>query len=55
MESRKIVLMTVFVGQQWICRCEEQTLRTRVGWGEEGKGEMNGESSMDANTLPYVK
>ena len=23
--------------------------------GEEGKGEMNGESSMEANTLPYVK
>ena len=24
------------------------------GWGEEGEGEMNGESSMDVYTLPYV-
>jgi len=25
------------------------------GGGEEGEGEMNGESSMEAYTLPYVK
>ena len=26
------------------------------GWGgEEGEGEMNGENSMEAYTLPYVK
>ena len=25
------------------------------GWGEEGEGQINGESSMDAYTLTYVK
>ena len=25
------------------------------GWGEEGEGEINGESSMDPYTLTYVK
>ena len=25
------------------------------GWGEEGEGEMNGESSMEAYTLSYMK
>ena len=24
------------------------------GWGEEGEGEINGESSMDSYTLTYV-
>ena len=24
-------------------------------WGEEREGEMNGDSSMEAHTLPYVK
>ena len=34
---------------------ETQTQRTDKGWGEEGEGEMNGESSMEAYTLTYVK
>ena len=40
-----------------ICR-ETQIQRTDVwtrrGEGEEGEGAMNGESSMDANTVTYV-
>jgi len=37
MESRKIVLMKLFAGQQWRCRLREQT----YGYGqEEGEGEM---------------
>ena len=32
----------------------ENRLRYK-GWGEEGEGEMNGESSMEAYILPYVK
>ena len=26
-----------------------------IGGGEEGEGETNGESSVEAHTLPYVK
>ena len=32
----------------------ENTLMDK-GWGEEGEGQINGESSMDAYTLTYVK
>ena len=40
MESRKIVLMNIFTGQQWSRRHREQTYEH--GWGEEGEGGMNG-------------
>ena len=33
MESRKIVLMNLFAGQQWKCRRREQTYGQ--GWGRE--------------------
>ena len=35
MESRKMVLMFLFAGQQWRCRRREQTVDT-VGEGEGG-------------------
>ena len=53
MESRKMVLMNLFVGQQWRCRCREQPYGQ--GGREEGDSEMNGEGSMKAYTLPCVK
>ena len=53
MESRKMVLMNLFVAQQWRCRCREQTYGQ--GWGEGGECEMNEEGSMKAYTPPYVK
>ena len=38
MESRKMVLMNLFAGQEWRCRCREWTCRhsggKRVGWLE---------------------
>ena len=55
MESRKIVLMNLFPGQQWRCRHREQTYGHRLGRAEEGEGEMNRESSMEADTLTYLK
>ena len=36
-----------------LLRCKEQTYGQ--GRGEEGEGEVNGGSSMQAYTLPYVK
>ena len=43
MESRKMVLKNLFVGQQWRNRYRELT----YGHGErEGEGEMYGESNM---------
>ena len=45
MESRKMVLMKLFVGQQWRYRHREQTCGHGM-WGEEGEGEMYGESNM---------
>ena len=53
MESRKIVLMKLFSGQQWRHIYREQTYGH--GEGEEREGEMCGESDMESNTLPYVK
>ena len=53
MESRKMVLMNLLAGQQRRCRHREHTYGR--GQGEEGKGEMNGESSMEAYTLACVK
>ena len=49
MESRKMVLMNSFAGQQWRNRHREQTYGHRGG-GEEGEGEMYGES----NTETYI-
>ena len=51
MESRKMVLMKLFAGQQWRCRHREQTVDTVVV-GESG---MNGESSIDMCILSCVK
>ena len=52
MESRKMLLMKLFAGQQWRCRHREQ-LSIWDRW--EGEGRMNVESSMETYTLPYVK
>ena len=41
MESRKMVLMNLFAGQQWRCRYREQTYGH--GQVEEGEGGTNGE------------
>jgi len=52
-----MILMNLFTGQQWRRRHREQTYGHRLGcwrWGE-GEGGMNGESSMETYTLPYVK
>ena len=45
MESRKMVLMNLFAGQQWRNRHREQTYRLRKG--EEGGGEMHGKSNLE--------
>ena len=50
MESRRMVQMNLFAEQQWRCRHREQTYgQGRVE--EEGEGEKNGESSMEAYIL----
>ena len=49
MESRKMVLMKLFVGQQWRNRHREQTYGH--GGKEEGEGGIYGESNMEA----YIK
>ena len=45
MESKKMVLMNLFSGQQWRNRHREQTMDMRGE--EEGEGEMYGESNME--------
>ena len=45
MESRKMVLMNLFAGQQW--RNREQTYGHSSVGREEGEGEMYGESNME--------
>ena len=45
MESRKMVLMNLFSGQQWRRRYREQTYGH--GGGEEGRGELYGESNTE--------
>ena len=45
MESRKMVLMNLFVGQQWRCRHREQIHGHGRRWGKEGEDETNGESN----------
>ena len=52
MESRRMALTNLSAEQEWRCRHREQTYGQ--GWGEEGEGEMNGQSSVDAYTLTYV-
>ena len=52
MASRKMILMNLFSGQPWRNRLREQTYGH--GGGEEGEGEMYGESNMEL-TMPYVK
>ena len=44
MESRKMVPINLFTGQQWRNRHREQTYGHK-GRGEEGQGEMYGESN----------
>ena len=51
MESRKMVLINLFSGQQWRCSHREQTVDV-VG---EEEGGTNRESNSEADTLPYVK
>ena len=53
MESRKMVRMNLFAGLQWRRRHREQTYGHGVA--REGEGEMNGQSSMETYTLPYVQ
>ena len=45
MESRKMVLMKLFIGQQWRHRHREQTYGPR-GIGEEGEGGMYVQSNI---------
>ena len=50
MASRKMILMNLFSGQPWRNRLREQTYGH--GGGEEGEGELYGESNMDIyNTI----
>ena len=44
MESRKMVLMNLFAGQQWRNRHREQTMDMEGGM--EGEGEMYGDSNI---------
>ena len=53
-ESRKMVLMNLFAGQQWRCRHREQENRL-VDTAGEGESGMNSESITETYTLPYVK
>ena len=48
-----MVLMNLFAGQQWGRRHREQAYGQDKGG--EGEGEMNGESSMEAYTLPSAR
>ena len=50
--GRRMALINLFIEQQWRHRDREQTYDK--GGGEEGEGEMNEESSMEAYTLTYV-
>ena len=48
MESRKMVLMNLFAGQEQRHRCREQTVDT----AREGEGGMNWENSTEIYILP---
>jgi len=52
MESKKMVLMNLFAGQQWRCRHREQIYHWS-GW--EGEDGMKGESSIGTYTLTHIK
>ena len=52
MECRKMVLINLFAGSNGDADTENRLVDTGVG---EGEDEMNGESSMETYTLPYVK
>ena len=55
MESRKMLLMNLFAGQQWR-QTQKTDLCTRAGGeGKEGEGKMNGASTMEIHTPPYVR
>ena len=54
MESRKMVPMNLFAGQQWRHRHREQTYGHGSGSGQEGEDGTNGEHCMVTYTLPYV-
>ena len=47
MESRKVVLLNLFAGKEWRCRCRELT----YGHGEGRRGGMNGQSNINMCTL----
>ena len=53
MESRKTVLMHLCAGQQRQHKPENRFMDR--GGEAEGEREMNGESSMEIYTLPYIK
>ena len=50
-----MVLMSLFAGQQWRCRHREQTYNMGLGLSRKRRVGMNGECSMETNTLTYVK
>ena len=52
MESRRMVLMNLLTEQQWRWRHREKAYGQ--GWGRRGRGEIKGESSMEACTITYV-
>ena len=54
MGSRKMVLLSLSSGEQWRHRHRGQTYGHRQ-WGGKLQGRMNGESSMETHTLPYVR
>ena len=54
MESRKMVLMNLNL-QDSNTDADIENRLLDTGCGEEGEGEMSGESNMEAYTLPYVK
>ena len=51
MESKTLILINIFIGQQWRCWHREQ-ICIMVG---EVEGGMNGERSIEAYTSPPVK
>ena len=46
MESRKVVLLNLFAGKEWRCRCREWA----YGHGEGRRGGMNAQSNIDMCT-----
>ena len=52
MESIKMVLMKLFAGKEWRCRCREQTCGHSE---EEEENEKNGESSINIHPPSRVE